>query len=131
MSVDLSWTCFLVGPGNLSVRCIPCQLRPPKIVSCVLSGITNGNSVGRIFFFFNLELLLTLIYRRYGAKQNCVEIMNINFQSALLDPLGRSTGNTFLFKGGLREVQVITLQLDTATSPLLSLGLDVKRNLTF
>ena len=79
-----------------------------KRVSCPPIGKTKGQSGGRhfFFFFFHFMFMLTGIYYMEIEKKRIFfkESITKTFYSALLRPVGRSTGNNFLFKGGLNAL---------------------------
>ena len=68
------------------------------------------------------------MYRRKSKKKKkFFEKMQKKFQSALLDPPGRYTGNNFLFKGGLtiiairyREIPMHTVLEECTNENLIS-----------
>ena len=66
----------------------------------------DSQSGGRnLFYFFNAIFFIDCYVQTFFGKKTTFypKIWGENFQSALLNPLGRSTGNNFSFKGGQTE----------------------------
>ena len=63
----------------------------------------NGQSVGRKSFF-SCHFLLTRIYRICWEKNTFSKNMKKHVPVGPFNPLGRSTGNKTLFKGGLSSL---------------------------
>ena len=59
-----------------------------------------------IFFFLSFSVVIDCDIMFDGKKNFFSKTKKKKFQSALLNPLWRSTGNNFLFKGGLMKINL-------------------------
>ena len=76
---------------------------------CRVAKKDASREVGRsgiLFSFFSFSIFINFLIQKVGGKKTFFsKNMKKKFQSALLYPLGRSTGNNFLFKGGLKSLR--------------------------
>ena len=68
---------------------------------CRVGKKTASREVGIFFFFFLISFFYKLECTGEKGKISFENMKKKKFQSALFSPLGRRTGNNFLFKGGL------------------------------